>query len=102
MFTFCSKFQASIVLHSSFDLQDLANTATPSEDLKEKKGKGGKSVRHFRYLKMAVLVPSVLNIFLPVVVPPVIQFQVPLTVLFLLLFVQVPVTGDLKQRCRLV
>lgn len=78
-----------------------ANTATPSEDLKEKKGIGGKPVRHFRYLKRAVLFPRVLNIFLRVVVPPVIQFQVPVTVLVLLLIVQVSVTGDLKQRCSL-
>lgn len=54
----------------SFDRQDLANTATANEDLKEKKGKGGKPVRHVRYLMIAVLVPRVLNIFLPVVVLP--------------------------------
>lgn len=103
MFTFQSKLQASIALYSSFDLRDLADTNHRiSEDLKEKEGKRGKPIRHLRYLKIAVLFPRVLNIFHPVVAPPVKQFQVPVTVLVILLIVKVPVTGDLKQRHSLV
>lgn len=47
---------------------------------------------------MAVLFPRGLTIVLPSVVPPVIQFQVPITVLVILLIVNVPVTGDLNIR----
>lgn len=95
------RLQAGIVLYSSFDLQHLANTQNqhPQKIWQKRKEKKRKPIRHFRYLKKAVLFPRELNIFLPLVVPPVVQFQVPTTVLVILLIVKVPVTGDLKQIC---
>lgn len=59
-------------------------------------------MRYFRCVKI-VLFPRTLTIFLPAAVPPMIQFQVPITVLVILLIVKVPVTDDTNHyRCSLV